>query len=125
MFELKQSDAVSYLVFRKIWTTRAASSSNADYRSPTHVLYYNKTTVQTPKFPSELDRGPDPICMGINVEAEKDRSGLYRYSLARMFLDTAYTRETLISDAGGQSARSDTVARVSPRSIVSSMCTGR
>lgn len=110
MFELKQDGAVSHLVFRKVWTTRAAGSSNADYRSPTHVLYHNKTTVRTPNFPTEPDLGPEPICTGVNVEAEKDRSGLYRYSLVWMFRDTAYTRETLISKAGAESARSDMIA---------------
>ena len=111
MFRLKQDDAVSHLVFRKIWTTRAAGSSEADYRSLTHVLYHNKTSVQTPNFPTEPDLGPEPICTGISVEAEKDRSGLYRYSLVWMFLDTAYTRETLISKAGMESARLDMIAR--------------
>jgi hypothetical protein len=111
MFELKQDAAVSHLVFRKVWTTRAAGSSNADYRSPTRVLYHNKATVQTPNFPTEPDHGPEPICTGVNVEAEKDRSGLYRYSLVWMFLDTAYTRETLISKAGAESARSDMITR--------------
>src|ERR1039457_4674753 len=57
MFELKQDGAVSHLVFRKVWTTRAAGSSVADYRSPTHVLYHNKTTVRTPNFPPEPDLG--------------------------------------------------------------------
>jgi len=111
MFELKQDGTVSHLVFRKVWTTRVAGSSNADYRSPTHVLYHNKTTVQTPNFPTEPDLGPEPICTGVNVEAEKNRSGLYRYSRVRMFLDTAYTREALISKAGAESARSDMIAR--------------
>jgi|CZKX01.1.fsa_nt_gi hypothetical protein len=111
MFELKQDGAVSHLVFRKVWTTRAAGSSNADYRSPTHVLYHNKTTVRTPNFPTEPDLGPEPICTGVNVEAEKDRSGLYRYSLVWMFLDTSYTRGTLMSTAGSESARSDMIAR--------------
>jgi hypothetical protein len=111
MFELKQDAAVSHLVFRKVWTTRAAGSSNADYRSPTRVLYHNKTTVRTPNFPTEPDHGPEPICTGVNVEAEKDRSGLYRYSLVWMFLHTAYARETLISKAGAESARSDMIAR--------------
>jgi hypothetical protein len=110
MFKLKQDGVVSHLAFRKVWTTRAAGSSNADYRSPTRVLYHNKTTVQTPNFPTEPDHGPEPICRGVNVEAEKDRSGLYRYSLVWMFLDTAYTRETLISKVGAESARSDLIA---------------
>jgi hypothetical protein len=111
LFELRQDGVVNYLVFRKVWTTRAAGSSNADYRSPTHVLYHNKTTVRTPNFPTEPDLGPEAICTGINVEAEKDRSGLYRYSLVWMFLDTAYTSEILTSKAGAESARSDMIAR--------------
>jgi hypothetical protein len=110
IFQLKQEGAVNYLVFTKVWTTRAAGSSNADYRSPTHVLYHNKTTV-TPRFPTAPDLGPEPICAGVNLEAEKDRSGLYRYSLVRMYLDTDYTRETLISKLGAESARSDMIAR--------------
>jgi hypothetical protein len=111
MVELNQGGVVSHLVFRKVWTTRAAGSSDADYRSPTHVLYHNNTTVRTPNFPTEQDLGPEPICTGVNLEAEKDRSGLYRYSLVWMFLDTAYTRETLISKAGAESARSVMIAR--------------
>src|ERR1700683_1119527 len=30
MFELNQDGVVSHMVFRKVWTTRAAGSSNAD-----------------------------------------------------------------------------------------------
>jgi hypothetical protein len=111
MFELKQDGVVNYLVFRKVWTARAAGSSNADYRSPTHVLYHNKTTLRTPNFPTEPELGPEAICTGTNVEAEKDQSGLYRYSLVWMFLDTTYTREILTSKAGAESARSDMIAR--------------
>jgi hypothetical protein len=111
MFELKQDAAVSHLVFRKVWTTRAAGSSNADYRSPTHVLYHNKTTVQTPYFTTDPAHGPEPICTGVNMEAEKDRSGLYRYSLVWIFFDTAYKRETLICKTGAEAVRSDMIAR--------------
>jgi hypothetical protein len=91
MFAMKDEGGMSHLVFRKVWTDRAAGSSNADYRSPTHVLYHNKTTLQTPNFPSQLDLGLEPICKGVNVEADKDRTGVFRYSLVRMFFDTAYS----------------------------------
>jgi hypothetical protein len=110
-FEMKEADATSHLVFKKVWTERASGSSNADYRSPTHVLYHNHTTVQTPNFPTELDHGPEPLCRGVNVEADKDRSGLYRYSLVWMFLGSAYTRETLTTKVGSESARSEMIAR--------------
>lgn len=73
MFELKQDGTVSHLVFRKVWTTRAAGSSKADYRSPMHVLYHNKTTVGTPNFPTEPDLGPEPICTGLNVRDNPTR----------------------------------------------------
>jgi hypothetical protein len=111
MFELRENGAASHLVFKKVWTGRAKGSSNADYRSPTHVLYHNKTTVRTPNFPGELDLGAEPVCEGVNVEAEKDRTGIYRYSLVWMFLDTAYSLETLTSKAGAQTARSEMIAR--------------
>jgi hypothetical protein len=111
MFELKEAGATSYLVFKKVWTGRAEGSSNTDYRSPDRVLYHNKTSIQTPNFPTDPSLGPEPICAGVNVEALKDRAGLYRYSLVWMFLDTAYTRETLTSKTGSQAATSEMIAR--------------
>ena len=111
MFELKEAGATSHLVFKKVWTGRSEGSSSADYRSPTHVLYHNKTSIKTPNFPTEPGLGPEPVCTGVNVEAIKDRTGLYRYSLVWMFMDTAYTREILTSKAGAESARSAMIAR--------------
>lgn len=111
MFELKEAGATSHLLFKKVWTRRAEGSSNADYRSPTHLLYHNKTNVGTPNFPTEPDLGPEPVCTGVNVEALRDRSGLFRYSLAWLFVDTAYAREFLRSRAGAESARAAMVAR--------------
>lgn len=111
MIELREAGRLSHLVFKKVWTNRAEGSSDADYRSPTHVLYHNKTSIKTPNFPTEPNLGPEPICTGVNLEALKDRVGLYRYSLVWMFLDTAYARETLTSKVGSESARSETIAR--------------
>jgi hypothetical protein len=111
MVTLKDAKATSHLVFKKVWTIRAQASSDADYLSPTHVLYHNKTSIKTPNFPTEPDLGPEPICTGTNVEALKDQAGLYRYSLVWMFFDTVYTRQTLTSETGGQSARSEVIAR--------------
>lgn len=111
MFELKEAGATSHLVFKKVWTGRSEGSSSADYRSPTHVLYHNKPSIKTPNFPTEPGLGPEPVCTGVNVEAIKDRTGLYRYSLVWMFMDTAYTREILTSKAGAESARSAMIAR--------------
>jgi hypothetical protein len=111
MFMLKDVKATSHLVFKKVWTIRAEGSSDADYLSPTHVLYHNKTSIKTPNFPTDPKLGPEPICTGTNVEALKDQAGLYRYSMVWIFFDTAYTREMLTSDNGGQSARSEMIAR--------------
>lgn len=111
MFEVKQTTANSHLVFKKVWTERAGGSSQADYRSPTHVLYHNKTSIRTPEFPTEPNVGAEPVCTGVNVEALEDRSGIYRYSLVWVFFDTTYTHEQLTSDAGAQSARSEVIAR--------------
>src|ERR1039457_3918845 len=110
-FTMNDAVGTGHLVFRKIWTNRAAGSSNADYRSPTRVLYHNKTTLQTTNIPTQLDLGPEPFCTGVNVEADKDRSGVYRYSLVRTFLNTAYPIETLASKDGAESARSALISR--------------
>ena len=111
LFEVRHDSETSHLVFKKVWTKRAEGSSEADYRSPTHVLYHNNTSVRTPSFPTEPNLGAEPICGGTNVEALQDRTGLYRYSLVWVFVDTAYTRESLTSRAGVEAARSETVAR--------------
>ena len=111
MFEVKEGGGISHVVFKKVWTDRAENSSSADYRSPTHVLYHNKTSIKTPNFPTEPELGPEPICTGVNIEALKDRAGLYRYSLIWIFLDTGYTREALASRAGAQAARTEMIAR--------------
>lgn len=84
MIELKDGDQISHLVFKKVWTGRTEGSSDADYRSPTHVLYHNNTS---------------------------NRAGLYRYSLVRMFFNTAYAREMLTSKVGGETARGEMIAR--------------
>ncbi|HUA17738.1 MAG TPA: hypothetical protein VMB25_03270 [Bryobacteraceae bacterium] len=110
MFMLRDAKGTSHLVFKKVWTIRAEGSSDADYLSPTHVLYHNKTSIKTPNFPTEPNFGPEPICTGTNVEALKDKAGLYRYSLVWIFFDTAYTREMLTSENGGQLARSEIIA---------------
>jgi hypothetical protein len=110
-FEVKDTSGTVYLAFKKVWTELAKGSSEADYRSPTHVLYHNKITVQTPFFPHQLSLGPHPIFEGINVEAHKDQSGIYRYSLVRMFFDTGYSAETLISKSSSESARAESIAR--------------
>jgi hypothetical protein len=111
MIGLIDATATSHLVLKKVWTVRAEGSSEADYFSPTHVLYHNKTSIKTPNFPTEPNLGPEPVCTGTNVEALKDKAGLYRYSLIWMFFDTAYMPEALNSEAGGQSARSEVIAR--------------
>src|SRR5262245_2912149 len=62
MFDLKEDGTVSRILFKKIWTRCAVNSSRADYRSPTHVLYHNNTSINTPNFPTEPELGPEPIC---------------------------------------------------------------
>jgi len=111
MISLKDARATIHLVLKKMWTVRAEGSSEADYFSPTHVLYHNKSSIRTPNFPTEPNLGPEPMCTGTNVEALKDPVGLYRYSLVWLFFDTGYTREALASEAGGRSARSEVIAR--------------
>jgi hypothetical protein len=110
-FTLKDANGNSYLVFKKVWTTRADGSSDADYFSPTHVLYHNKTSIKSPHFPSEPELGAEPICTGTNVEALKDKTGLYRYSRVWMFWNTAYSRELLTSESESQTVRSEVIAR--------------
>jgi hypothetical protein len=111
MLTVKDSKTISYLVFKKIWTDRAEGSSDADYLSPTHVLYHNNTSIKTPSFPTEPNLGPEPICTGTNIEALNDNAGVYRYSLVWLFFHSAYSREVLISEHGGQTARSEVIVR--------------
>jgi hypothetical protein len=57
MITLKDAKGVAHLVLKKIWTNRAEGSSDADYFSPTHVLYHNNTSIKTPNFPTEPTSG--------------------------------------------------------------------
>jgi hypothetical protein len=111
MLLLKDSKSINHLVLKKVWTIRAEGSSNADYLSPTHILYHNNTSIKTPNFPSQPNLGPEQICTGINIEALKDNAGFYRYSLVWMFFNTAYRREVLTSENGSQTARSEVIVR--------------
>ena len=70
-----------------------------------------RRALDTPNFPPERDLGPEPICAVTNVEPLKDRAGLYRYSLVWIFFDTAYEREALTSQTGGQAVRSEIITR--------------
>ena len=109
---LKDAKATSHLVFKKIWTESRGGFERARTisRRPTCCITTRRAS-RTPNFPTEPNLGPEPICTGTNVEALKDQAGLYRYSLVWMFFDTGYTRETLTSEAGGQAARSEVIAR--------------
>lgn len=111
MLPLKDSNAISHLILKKVWTIRAEGSSRADYVSPTHILYHNNTSIKTPNFPSDPNLGPEQICTGINIEALNDNAGLYRYSLVGIFFNTAYSREVLTSEIGSQTARSEVIVR--------------
>lgn len=58
-----------------------------------------------------LQQSPASGMTGANIEALKDNAGFYRYSLVWMFFNTAYSREVLISENGGQTVRSEVIAR--------------
>jgi hypothetical protein len=74
----------------KVWTSAATGSSTADYYATDRVTYHNSTTLRTPDFPQDPALGPIAQCSGVNVERERDATGMYRYTRARIFFDTTY-----------------------------------
>jgi len=110
-FELDDGEDRVYFASKKVWTRWAEGSSDADFHSPTHTLFHNKTQIQSPNFPQDLDLGPDPICTGTNMEADRDKKGLYRYSLVRMHVDTDYPATSFKTSSIDKSVISDLVER--------------
>jgi hypothetical protein len=78
------------IVLRKVWTAFVENPSEADFYAADRVTYHNPTTLQTPTFPETPELGPVPICKGVNIERDRDTSGTYRYTKARIFFDTDY-----------------------------------
>jgi hypothetical protein len=78
------------VVLRKVWTDLVESPSEADFYAADRITYHNPTSFQTPTFPEKPELGPVPRCAGVNIERDRDTSGVYRYTRARIFFDTDY-----------------------------------
>jgi hypothetical protein len=84
MLMVKHSKAINHLVLKKVWTIRTEGSSDADYLSPTHVLYHNNTSIKTPNFPP-----PSPT------------SGQSRFAAARISRRCKTTLDSIVTASSG------------------------
>jgi hypothetical protein len=96
---------VASVVLRKVWTDLAENSSEADFYATDRITYHNPTQFQTPTFPEKPELGPVPRCRGVNIERDRDTSGIYRYTRAHIFFDTDYP--PTIADNQGEFARAE------------------
>ncbi|MFY9724261.1 MAG: hypothetical protein WAJ87_02135 [Bryobacteraceae bacterium] len=77
------------VVMRKIWTTLAAGSNDAEIYADDRVLYYGPAQPLSPFIPQAPELGPWPHFTGTNVEIGKDTHGVFRYTQIRVFFDSA------------------------------------
>ncbi len=76
------------VVLRKVWTDLVESPSEADFYAADRITYHNPTEPRTPTFPEKPELGSVPRCRGVNIERDRDTSGVYRYTKARVFFNT-------------------------------------
>ncbi len=92
-------DGYSALVtLQKIWTKRAAGSSEADFVHDTQTTYFTGGTMQTPQFPVDPTFGWELNYTGVNVEKIKDSNGMFRYTDVLIELNTGITANQLEQD---------------------------
>lgn len=87
----------AFVVLAKTWTDLADGSSSADFYAIDRVTYHNPGSLQTPNFPEKPELGPEAKCRGVNIEWDRDTTGRFRYSRARVFFDTNYP-VSIVSD---------------------------
>jgi hypothetical protein len=77
------------LVLRKVWTTLAAGSNDAEIYADDRLLYYGPTQPLSPFTPQAPELGPWPRYTGRNIEVGQDTYGILRYTRVRAFFDLA------------------------------------
>ena len=77
------------LVLRKVWTTLAAGSNDAEIYADDQLLYYGPTQPLSPVTPQAPELGPWPHYTGRNIELGQDTHGVFRYTRIQTFFDLA------------------------------------
>ncbi|MFZ0769793.1 MAG: hypothetical protein WCA49_08325 [Candidatus Sulfotelmatobacter sp.] len=76
------------IISRKVWTTLAKGSNEAEIYAEDQLLYYGPAQPLSPYIPQAPELGPWPHFTGTNVEIAKDTHGIFRYTLVRVLFDT-------------------------------------
>lgn len=98
------------IIIRKVWTTLASGSNDAEIYADDQLLYYGPAQSQSPNVPQAPELGPWPHFTGANVEIGKDTHGVFRYTQIRILFDSAPTGiDGEDADEAVQAARSCTL----------------
>jgi hypothetical protein len=75
---------------RKIWTNLADGSNSVEAIADEQLLYHGPALPVTPTVPQDPALGPWARFTGPNVELGKDTHGIFRYTQARLLLNTEH-----------------------------------
>ena len=81
---LPEMEMDTLVTFEKVWTNRATfenvSSDEADFFADDRILYFQHSSITTPKMPIDPLEGWEPFFHGKNVEKTNDNNGTFRYT---------------------------------------------
>lgn len=81
---LPEHNLDALVIFNKVWTQRAREdgkeSDVIDFFAEDRPIYFNHSTMLTPKLPMRPDEGWDGYFTGRNMERMKDQNGIFRYT---------------------------------------------
>lgn len=82
--DIPEEGIKAFVIFKKFWTEKATEnsvgSSEIDFYAKDRVLYFQKSTILTPKLPLRPREGWEQHFTGKNIENIKEQNGVFRYS---------------------------------------------
>jgi hypothetical protein len=84
-----QAPGPATVCLRKVWTSLAEGSNDADIFADDQLLYYGPAQPSSPTLPQASNLGPWPHFTGKNVEIYNDAHGVFRYTQVRVLFDQA------------------------------------
>ena len=83
------------VTLHKVWTVKAAGSSDADFFHDTRSTFFKNNSVTTPQYPIDPALGWEQDYKGVNIEKLRDANGVFRYTTMLIELRTGITIQQL------------------------------
>ena len=102
---LPDSGFSALVTLHKVWTLKAAGSSEADFFHDTRSTFFKNNSVKGPKYPIDPTLGWEQAYTGVNIEKLRDTNGVFRYTAVLIELNTGVTAEQLEQTTGDATVR--------------------